>query len=95
VFTVQERDRVRDQVLELARNDSRVVAGAEVGSLALGGGDRWSDLDLTFGVTDGSALTEVLDQDVQRLYSETSVGDHFHAVKKIRPVIAISPIPNK
>jgi hypothetical protein len=26
--------------LELARNDPRVVAGVEVGSLALGGGDR-------------------------------------------------------
>lgn len=52
---------MREHVLELARNDSRVVAGAEVGSLALGGGDRWSDLDLTFGITDGTALTEVLD----------------------------------
>lgn len=61
MFTVEERDRVRDHVLELARSDSRVVAGAEVGSLALGGGDRWSDLDLTFGVTAGVALTAVLD----------------------------------
>jgi hypothetical protein len=60
VFTVEERDHVRDHVLKLARNDSRVAAGAEVGSLALGGGDRWSDLDLTFGVTDGLALTDVL-----------------------------------
>jgi hypothetical protein len=60
VFTVEEPDHVRDHVLELARNDSRVVAGADVGSLALGGGDRWSDLDLTFGVTDGLGLTDVL-----------------------------------
>jgi hypothetical protein len=50
VFTVEFRERVRDRVLELARNDARVVAGAAVGSSALGGGDRWSDLDLTFGV---------------------------------------------
>jgi hypothetical protein len=61
VFTVHDRDRLRNHVLELARNDPRVVAGAEVGSLALGGGDRWSDLDLTFGVTDEVALSEVLD----------------------------------
>ena len=60
VFTVQERDRLRDYVLERARRDTRVVAGAEVGSLALGGGDRWSDLDLTFAVTDGAAPTDVL-----------------------------------
>ena len=69
MFTVQERDRVRAHVLELARNDSRVVAGAEVGSLALGGGDRWSDLDLTFGVIDGLALTDVLDDWTRDLVS--------------------------
>lgn len=60
MFTVRERDRVREHVLELARGDTRVVAGAEVGSLALGGGDRWSDLDLAFGITDGVAVTEIL-----------------------------------
>jgi len=36
-------------VLALARNDPRVVAGALLASLTQGG-DRWSDLDLTFGV---------------------------------------------
>lgn len=61
MFTVEERDRVREHVLELARGDARVVAGAEVGSLALGEGDRWPDLDLTFGITDGIAVTAVLD----------------------------------
>jgi hypothetical protein len=61
VFTVEERDRVRDHVLELASTDPRVVAGAAVGALAGGGGDRWSDLDLTFGVVDGVSVTDVLD----------------------------------
>ena len=60
VFTVEERDRARDRVLELARADPRVVAGALMGSLAHGGGDRWSDLDLSFGVDDGTSATEVL-----------------------------------
>jgi len=61
VFTVEERDRVREHMLERARTDARVVAGAEVGSLALGEGDRWSDLDLTFALDDEVALSEVLD----------------------------------
>jgi hypothetical protein len=60
MFTLEERDQVREHVLELARGDARVVAGAEVGSLALGGGDRWSDLDLTFGIAHGVAVTENL-----------------------------------
>jgi predicted nucleotidyltransferase len=45
-------NRVRDRILELASLDAHVVAGAVVGSLAHGDGDRWSDLDLIFGVVD-------------------------------------------
>jgi hypothetical protein len=80
VFTVQERDRVRDHVLELARNDSRVVVGAEVGSLALGEGDRWSDLDLTFGVAGGNALTDVLDEWTRDLISRFDAVHLFDLV---------------
>lgn len=80
MFTVEERDRLRDHVLELARNDPRVVSGAEVGSLALGGGDRWSDLDLTFGVTDGSALTDVLDDWTRDLVSRFDAVHLFDLV---------------
>jgi hypothetical protein len=54
MFTVEQRDRVRNRVLELARNDERVVAAAIIGSFAEGRSDRWSDLDLTFGVVDGA-----------------------------------------
>jgi hypothetical protein len=80
VFTVQERDHVRDHLLELARNDSRVVAGAEVGSLALGGGDRWSDLDLTFGIADGLALTDVLQDWTRDLISRFDAVHLFDLV---------------
>jgi hypothetical protein len=59
VFTLEDRERVHDRVLELAHADPRVVAGAVVGGLA-SGGDRWSDLDLTFGVADGVPVAEVL-----------------------------------
>ena len=61
MFTVIDRQKVRDRVLALAASDSRVVAGAVVGSLAFDEGDRWSDLDLTFGVADGSPIAAVLD----------------------------------
>jgi len=47
--------------LEKARADARVVAGAEVGSRALGPGDRWSDIDLTFGLADGVTVADILD----------------------------------
>lgn len=60
MFTEKDRERLRDHVLDLARADPRVTAGAVVGSLAAGGGDRWSDLDLTFAAADGILLTELL-----------------------------------
>ncbi|MEP6812164.1 MAG: nucleotidyltransferase domain-containing protein [Actinomycetota bacterium] len=69
VFSVDERDRVRDRVLELAAADERVAAGAVVGSLS-DGGDRWSDLDLTFAVADDVPVTDVLDDWTRSLVDE-------------------------
>jgi hypothetical protein len=48
-------------MLRRGREDERVLAGAAVGSLAVDGGDRFSDLDLTFAVADHVPLPEVLD----------------------------------
>src|SRR5215212_7013019 len=61
VFTVAQRDALRERLLRLAEEDRRVVAGAAVGSLAVDGGDRFSDLDLAFGIADRVPVTEVLD----------------------------------
>lgn len=60
VFSVEERHRARERVLELASSDPRVVAAAVVGSLAHGPGDRWSDLDLTFAVADEASVHDVI-----------------------------------
>ena len=60
MFTVEERNRVRDLLVEMGRTDRRLVAGALVGSTAAGGGDRWSDLDLTFGLAGNATLDDVL-----------------------------------
>ena len=61
MFTVEQRNALRARMLQLAEADERVVAGAAVGSLAVGSGDRFSDLDLTFGIADGVPVAHVLD----------------------------------
>ena len=83
MFTVQQRDGVRDRILALAREDRRIVAGAAVGSLALGGGDRFSDIDLTFAVGGDASVMTVLDDwtagvlaDSLRAVAQLGVG-HF------------------
>ena len=48
-----------------------------VGSLAIGEGDRWSDLDLTFGVSPENQILDVLDQLTTPLAREFSAVPLF------------------
>ena len=77
MFSIDDRNRVRDHVLQLARSDARVVAGAVVGSLALSEGDRWSDLDLTFAVADHVSTFEVLEDWTRHLVEEFDAAHLF------------------
>ena len=52
MFTSEERAQVREQLLERARSDPRISAAAIIGSAVTGAEDRWSDVDLTFGVVE-------------------------------------------
>jgi len=70
MFSVEDRNHIRDHVLQLAASDARVVAGAVVGSLALNEGDRWSDLDLTFAVAEDMPLPDVLEDWTRDLVNE-------------------------
>src|SRR5205807_4194586 len=70
VFTVEQRDALRERLLQLAEDDERVIAGAAVGSLAVDNGDRFSDLDLTFGIADGVLVPDVLSDWTRRLVDE-------------------------
>jgi hypothetical protein len=70
VFTVEQRDALREHLLRLAEEDEHVVAGAAVGSLAVDGGDRFSDLDLTFGIADHVPVAGVLDVWTRTLIDE-------------------------
>ena len=54
----------------MVRADPRVVAGASIGSLATGKGDRWSDLDLGFGLAEGVSPADVLADWTPRLERE-------------------------
>lgn len=77
MFTVSDRDRLCARVLELASSDARVVAGAVVGSLAHDDGDRWSDLDLTFAISDGLPIPDVLEDWTSKLVAEFDAAHLF------------------
>jgi hypothetical protein len=77
MFSIENRNRLRDRVLQLAESDTRVVAGAVVGSLAQTEGDRWSDLDLTFAVADGLPLHDLLEDWTRTLVDEFNAAHLF------------------
>src|SRR2546428_13584567 len=70
MFTVVERDRVRNRLVQMSRADPRLAAGALVGSTAGGGGDRRSELDLPLGLADGTAVDNILADWTARLPNE-------------------------
>ncbi len=77
MFTVEYRNQVRQRVLEMARNDPRVTAGALTGSTAFGDGDDWSDIDVAFGIVDGIPIEDVLRDWTQAIEQDLGVVDHF------------------
>jgi hypothetical protein len=70
VFTVEQREALYRHVLGLVEADERVVAGAVVGSLAVDTADRYSDLDLTFGIASRISVAAVLDDWTRTLIEE-------------------------
>jgi hypothetical protein len=77
MFSVEDRNRLRDRVLGMAGADQHVVAGALVGSLALAEADRWSDLDLTFAVADGQDMFKTLEEWTSVLVNELGAVQLF------------------
>lgn len=77
MFTPKIRERVRQRVIELARSDTRVTAGAIIGSMAYEAGDKWSDIDVTFGVVNSVRPEVVLDDWTKTLSRELDVLDYW------------------
>src|SRR5665213_1009172 len=76
MFRVEDREQLRELLVEKARLDTRLVACAAVGGSA-GQGDRWSDLDLTFAVADGTPVEAVLTDWTQTLLADFDAAALF------------------
>lgn len=75
MFSPEERDRVREQLLALAEADDDVVAAAITGSYAVGGSDEWSDIDLAFGIR--GELPQALERWTKILYEGFAALHHW------------------
>jgi hypothetical protein len=75
VFTPGDRERLRHRLLERAAADPRLSAGAVTGSRAEGREDRWSDIDLFFGVQ--GPVETTLEEWTAFAYDELAAVHHF------------------
>ena len=57
MFTEDDRNQISVRLLERASEDRRVTSLAVMGSASRGAEDRWSDIDLYFGVAAEIAVT--------------------------------------
>lgn len=78
MFSEHRRDDLRQQLIDRARADPHITGAAITGSLAGGTADRWSDIDLYFGIGNGAARDEVLEEWSEFMYREHAVLHHFN-----------------
>jgi hypothetical protein len=77
MFHAGDRERIRSELLEAARADARLTGGAVTGSAAAGNEDRWSDVDLAFGVGAAAPIREVLSDWTRRMYERYEALHHL------------------
>ena len=76
MFTAEERERLRADLLATARTDRRISGAAITGSASIGREDRWSDIDLAFGIGDPARLRDALDDWTALMYDRHGAVHH-------------------
>ncbi len=77
MFSADWRERVRAEILNLAKSDPRISGGAVTGSATLNKLDAWSDIDLAFGLRDPRELPEVLATYTEKMYGSYGALHHL------------------
>ncbi len=81
MFTAEDRQRLRDELVSVARADARISAAALLGSSALGREDRWSDIDLALGLACDADRTLAIADWTDRMYSEHAAVHHMDVTR--------------
>ena len=76
MFTAEQRSQLRADLLAYATNDPRIKSAAITGSAAAEQEDRWSDIDLAFGVADIADVQPVLSDWTAHMYDQHRALHH-------------------
>jgi hypothetical protein len=77
VYTPADREALKDELIALARADPRITGGALTGSASVGREDRYSDIDLAFGVRTAADVLGVLDDRTSWMRQNHGLVDHL------------------
>lgn len=75
-FTEASRGQLKSDILEFATVDPRLSGAAVTGSAAAGREDRWSDIDLAFGISDPALVGAVLTDFSDFMYAQGALHHH-------------------
>lgn len=76
LFTVEDRERLRAELVAAAKQDSRISGAAHLGSGATGVLDRWSDIDLALCLAHDADASALISDWTGRFYREYDAAAH-------------------
>lgn len=89
MFSISERDDLRDRLITAARGDDQVIAAALVGSGARDTEDAWSDIDLALRLGDGLDPNAVADTWTPRMYISSTAARGTNELMSGLPVTVV------
>ena len=81
LFTADERERLRDELVSAAQNDASVCGAAHTGSAASSRLDRWSDIDLAVCLASAASQEHVVAEWTDRLHSQHRAVAHVDVMR--------------
>jgi predicted nucleotidyltransferase len=81
IFTPDERERLRDELVSAAQNDSNLCGAAHTGSAATSRLDRWSDIDLALCLNPEASHERVVSEWTDRLYRQHGAVAHVDVMR--------------
>jgi predicted nucleotidyltransferase len=77
MFTEQEREHIREELVSAAAEDVRIIGAAHLGSAASGRLDQWSDIDLALCLAADADFDKVLLDWTQRMYRDHAAVTNY------------------
>ena len=76
MFTPEARTALRDTLIDAARRDERITGVALTGSASIDAEDRWSDIDIAFGVAASADRDALVAEWTERMYRDHDAVHH-------------------